>query len=271
MNWLHASWGLGLTIAPAIMTTIIVTHAMSWRVGYAMMIAVTLLLLVGILTYLRHWDGDTSDASGVVGMSRQRPHARMTDTIRQPVVVWSMLLFFVYGGVEIGTGQLANTILVESRHLDQETASLWISLYWGSFTVGRILTGFMAFRVDDRLILRVSVFLTLVGAILLVFRDIKILSLFGLVGIGFGLAAVFPILISQTPGRVGLLHSANTIGFQVGVTGFGAAILPGLFAWLTRYFGLEILSVGILLNSLLLALVYGWLASRYALKVSLAT
>jgi fucose permease len=138
MIWLHASWGLGLTIAPSLMTYIIITQQMSWRAGYGVMIGVMLLLLAAVLFYQRYWDMPMNGLDAAMEAQRLLQRAQMRETIQQPVVLWSALLFFIYGGVEIGTGQLANTLLVESRSIDQETASLWISLYWGCFTVGRI-------------------------------------------------------------------------------------------------------------------------------------
>ena len=58
-----------------------------------------------------------------------------------------MAFFFVYGGVELGTGQLANTLLIESRGTCRKvTASSWVSVYWASFTVGRITMGLLALR-----------------------------------------------------------------------------------------------------------------------------
>jgi fucose permease len=130
------------------------------------------------------------------------------------------------------------------------------------------LTGILALRVDDGILLRGSLVLILIGAGLLAIRDVQILSLFGLIGLGFGQAAIFPIFMSQTPRRVGLNHSSNAIGFQVGVAGFGAAILPGLFAWSTKFFGLEALSVGILLNSILLLLIIARVVRLYAVKAA---
>ncbi len=264
MNWLHASWGLGLTVAPAIVTMIIVTLNLGWQVAYVLASGLALILIVAILFNFRHWD--TADGQiGEMPEKRLEP-TRAGDTLKLPAVRWSLLLFFVYGGVEIGTGQLINTLLVEGREVSQEVASLWLSFYWGSFTVGRFLIGFVALRLSDQTILTGSTALALIGAILVIPPDLLTLNALGLILIGFGLAAIFPILIAQTPRRVGMAHSANTIGFQVGVAGFGAAILPGAFGLATESIGLEAIAIGICLNTILLMALNQWVAVRYPVQ-----
>lgn len=267
MNWLHASWGLGLTIAPAIITTILLTFNLSWRMGYILIALIFLPLALIVLLTLSQWNN--------LGLNEKNDKqkndfiaASMSETLRQPVVWWSVLLFFIYGGLEIGTGQLINTLFVDGRGISQEVSSLWISLYWGSFTVGRILIGFLALRLNEKLILNGSTTLAVIGAALLIVQNGEIFSVLGLVLIGFGLAAIFPILILQTPPRVGERHSANSIGFQVGITGLGGAILPGIFASSTELFGLEAISYCILLNAILFFVLYQWLALHYVVPIS---
>ncbi len=177
-----------------------------------------------------------------------------------------MLIFFLYGGIEIGTGQLANTLFVEGRQLSQNTAGLWLSLYWGSFTVGRIFLGWIALRMRDTTLLRSSMLLAVFGALLLTWNLTATMGLIGLTCIGLGLSGIFPTLISLTPHRVGRRFSIQTIGFQIGSAGLGASILPGLIGLLADNFSLEWIAIGILLNTILLVTIYeitrAWLVTR---------
>ena len=167
-----------------------------------------------------------------------------------------MLFFFVYGGIEIGTGQLANTLLTEARALPQEVASSWVSAYWGSFTIGRILMGLLAMRLGDRLLLRICFASSVLGAALLFLNPSEALSFAGMLGIGFGLAAMFPIFISQTYARVGVEHAANAIGFQVGCAGLGGAALSGLGGIFAEHVGAESISLFILIGAALALIIY---------------
>ena len=80
------------------------------------------------------------------------------------------------------------------------------------------------------------------------------------------MAAIFPILIAQTPQRVGRAHAANAIGFQVGFAGLGASILPGLFGLATEPFGLEAIGYGLVINAVVLLALERWVAARYSAR-----
>lgn len=249
MNWLHACWGIGLTIAPAFTTFVVLNLNQGWQLSYIIMGVVVLATGGIVLLTLPQWrinkakngETDTEEVGATIG-----------ETVRQPIVILSVMIFFVFGGAELGTGQLVNTLFVESRGIPQETSSAWVSAYWGSFTVGRILMGLLAMRISDKWLLYFSMITTVIGAALLMINLDDILSFIGLLLIGFGLAAIFPILTSQTPKRVGIRHAANTIGFQVGFAGLGGATLSGIAGVFAESYGVETISGFIFLNALLL-------------------
>ncbi len=253
MNWLHACWGIGLTIAPTVVTVSVLNLSQGWRLSYVISGLLVLGLGLMILLTLPRWSIKKT-ARGRIENEGGRTSIRLT--LRRPIVLMSVLLLFVYGGIEIGTGQLANTLFVEARGISQENSSAWVSAYWGSFTLGRMLMGLLALRIGDRWLLNASFGLAILGAALLFINISDIFSFVGLLGIGFGLAAIFPLLISQTPMRVGRDHAANTIGFQVGAAGLGGAVLSGAAGVFAENFGLEAISLFILLAALLAAILY---------------
>ena len=252
MNWLHACWGIGLTIAPAVVTYFVLEQGGGWQASY-ILAGVAVLLLGGvILLTLPLWQLRDLASPGRKNIQRQP----MGASLRRPIVLVSLLFFFVYGGIEIGTGQLANTLLTEARQLPQEVASSWVSAYWGSFTLGRILMGLLAMRLGDRLLLAICFACSLAGAALLFLNPSEGLSFVGMLGIGFGLAAIFPILISQTYERVGVEHAANAIGFQVGCAALGGAALSGLGGIFAEHVGAESISLFILIGAALSVIIY---------------
>ncbi|MCY4145425.1 MAG: MFS transporter [Chloroflexi bacterium] len=255
MNWLHACWGIGLTIAPAVVTFFVLDQGSGWQASYLVVGAAVLLLGGLILATLPLWQLRDSARPGGQTAKRQP----MSASLRRPIVLVGMLFFFVYGGIEIGAGQLANTLLTEARALPQEVASSWVSAYWGSFTVGRILMGLLAMRLGDRLLLTMCFACSVAGAALLFFNLNEALSFVGMLGIGFGLAAIFPILISQTYARVGGEHAANAIGFQVGFAGLGGATLSGLGGIFAEYVGAESISLFIFAGAALAVIIYAFM------------
>lgn len=270
MNWLHAAWGLGLTIAPFIMSFILIDLNRSWRTGYFLMAAVTFLFGLIILFNLKQWNITQTDEH-IDDEKLKIVRATASEALREPAVLWSILFFFLYGGVEIGAGQLVNTLFVEGRAINQETASLWLSMYWGSFTAGRILLGIVALRINDAALLAVSFFMMLIGAFLLTTNTFPMMNMLSLILLGSGLAGIFPTLISQTPARVGKRFSAQSIGFQVGFAGFGGAIIPGIIGYFAQQFSLEYIAYGVFAVALLVIPVYLILAKRYPAVKAITT
>lgn len=252
MNWLHASWGIGLTIAPHIVTYFVVDQGGGWQISYVLIGSAILLLGLVILLSLPVWQ--FKGARGEKEKSSRR--TAMSETLRQPIVLIGLVFFFLYGGVEIGMGQLANTLLIEARGLPQTIASGWVGAYWGSFTVGRIFMGLLAMRLGDRTLLNICFSSSVLGAMLLFANAHEVLSLTGLLGIGFGMSAIFPILILQTNRRVGRRHAANAIGFQVGCAGLGGAALTGLGGVFAEYVGPESISAFVFACAALMVLLY---------------
>ncbi|MCY4019934.1 MAG: MFS transporter [Chloroflexi bacterium] len=253
MNWLHACWGIGLTFAPALVTFLVLDLEAGWQLGYVIMGGVILLLGLSILITLPLWKLKKAKRSRSKEVDSKAP---LRETLQRPIVWISLLYFFLYGGIEIGTGQLANTLFVEARGIPQETSSAWVSAYWGSFTIGRMLMGLLALRLGDRTLLNISFALTVVGALLLFANVAEFSSFVGLLALGFGLAAQFPILILQTPSRVGAEHASNAIGFQVGCAGLGGATLSGVAGVFAENFAIELISVFIFLGALLSLVIY---------------
>ena len=267
MNWLHASWGIGLTIAPAVVTYFVLDQGGAWQTSYIVVAMIVLLLGLTILLTLPRWQIKTR-----IDKSKNEVHrAPMRESLQRPIVLFGLLFFFVYGGIEIGAGQLANTLLIEARNLPQEIASNWISAYWGSFTIGRILMGLLAIRLGDKTLLSISFISSVLGALLLFLNLNEALSFIGFLGVGFGLAAIFPILISQTTERVGPQHAANVIGFQVGCAGLGGAVLTGMGGIFAEYVGPESISLFVFVGALLAYAIYQlmirWEVRQLALSV----
>ena len=260
MQWLHASFGIGVTLGPIIMTTGI-NRFDSWRMGYAVVGTAQITLGLCFALTAKMWQrADEGEKSG--------DEQRLTDykttlgeTLRQPRVWLSLLLFFIYTGIELSLGHWAYTLLTESRGIAPAVAGLWAGSYWGTFTLGRILAGLYAQRLGSHTVLRISMFAALVGAVLLWWSPAQIVGLLGVAITGFAVAPIFPAMVSGTSQRVGVHHAANTIGMQIGAAGLGASLLPGLAGVLARRISLEVIPVYLVTLIVVLLLLYG-LATR---------
>ena len=70
------------------------------------------------------------------------------------------------------------------------------------------------------------------------------------------LGPIFPILITTTQERMGSQHAANAIGFQVAAATVGIGFLPGLLGWFGVNFGLESITVALLVLMVCMAIFY---------------
>lgn len=248
MQWLHASYGIGVTLGPIIMT-VGLNLFNKWRVGYAVVGAAQLVLAASFVLTLPMWQN--KDAHGRAAQpDAPAPERRLTDyktpmpeTLRQPAVWLSLLMFILYVGSEASLGSWTYSLLTESRAIAPQAAGLWAGSYWAMFTVGRIVAGLYAKRVGVHTLVRVSLLAAIAGCVLLWWNPFEVASLLGVAIVGLAIAPVFPAMVSGTSERVGARYAANTIGMQVGVGGIGAAAIPGLFGVLARRTSLEVIPV----------------------------
>ena len=241
LNWLHAFFGLGTTLGPLIVTSVL-GAGLAWRWSYAIVGAAQMCLAIAFFLTRRRW----VEVHEIAGEPRPKVTAAPAfDTLRLPIVWLGMLVFFLYTGVEIAAAQWSYSLLTLGRGVAETTAGLYVSLYWGSLMVGRVLFGIFADRVPLVGALRLCLAASVVGALLLWLDRTGVLSVLGLMMIGFFFAPVFASLISLTPRRVGQAHASSAIGFQIAAAGLGGAALTALVGLLARGFGLEVIGMAI--------------------------
>jgi fucose permease len=262
MQWLHASYGIGVTLGPIIMT-IALSTLNSWRAGYNTVGGFQLMLATCFALTLSMWMRHDGPAES------ERPK-RLTDyktplgeTMRQPRVWLSVLLFFIYTGSEVSLGAWAYTLLTEGRGVAPQEAGLLAGSYWATFTIGRMLAGLYARRVGVNILVQSSLTGALIGSALLWWNPAGWANLVAVGLIGFAIAPVFPGLVSGTSSRVGARFAANTIGMQMAAAGLGAAVVTSLVGVLARRISLEAIPVCLIVLFGLLSILY-WFSLRSA-------
>ena len=265
MNWLHACFGLGSTLGPAV-TTVILNLGLSWRWSYALAAVFYAIVVLGFAVTQKRWPNPQATAvetqAGSVAPSTIGPA-----TWRLPVVWLGVLVFFLLAGTEIAAGQWPYSLFTEVRSVAPNVAGLWMTVYWASLTVGRIAFGIAGDRLEVVSSLRVSMLAIICGAVLLWWNPSNTLSFLGLALMGFAFAPLFPLLQLVTPERVGTRHTANAIGFQAAAAGLGMGILPGFAGTLAERFGLEIIGPFILVGAVVMFAVHELIAARATRRV----
>jgi fucose permease len=259
MNWLHAAFGLGAVIGPVIMTAFI-SQGASWRWGYLITAGLMLVMALSVLFTRARWQSRKPQA--LVEAEIKPRDFNLVESLSQPLVWLGILVFFVYTGIEVTAPQWGYTLFTEGRGVNIETAGLLISIYWASFTIGRVFFGVIVHRIPLAATLRVCMLVVIAGSLLMWQNISSSASFLGLALMGFALAPVFPLLISDTPNRLGAGHANNAIGFQVSAASLGIAILPGVAGVLAVNISLEIIGPFLVVTSALMLVLYQLASTR---------
>ncbi len=246
MNWLHGSFGIGATIGPLVVTTIVIDLGIDWRWIYVLFAGSRLMMFLLFYFTRNEWRISEARANG-----GKLAYASIRQTMRLPII-WLMVgAWLMATGNELVAGQFANSFLIGARLIDPKTAGAWVSVYWASLTVSRFVAGFIVTRMSNGSFLRLNNISIMVGAALLWSNLNPLSSLLGLAIIGFAIGPFAPLMASDTPGRVGRAHTANAMGLQFTAASIGMAFLPWLAGVLAEAVGLEVIPQFIFLIALI--------------------
>ncbi|WP_372618463.1 MFS transporter [Falsiroseomonas sp.] len=213
LNWLHACWGIGATLGPALAAGLLAAGA-GWQAGYGAVALLLAPLALACLLTRRRWDGGAPPATTRVSA---------LSALRVPAVRLQMGVFFVYTGLEAGAGQWAATVLAARGASPAEGAAA-ATLFWAGLAAARIGLGFVVDRIGPDRLLRLAAPVAVLAAAAFA---LGLADRLALVLLAAALAPVYPTLMARTPARLGAPVAVHAIGFQVAAAMAGVAALPG--------------------------------------------
>jgi len=237
MQWLHASYGVGITAGPLIMTAAL-TNFQNWRLGYLLVGAVQIVLAITFWITLPIWQQNNN--ASAESPTEPLKEVNLGQTLKRRRVWLSMLLFFFYVGSEVTMGTWVYSLLTEGRGVDPQLAGYFAGSYWFTFTIGRILAGLVTRKINIQSLVKICIIAAILAGVILELNLSTWVNLAAVAVIGFAFAPVFPGLMSGTPLRVGQQHSNNTIGMQAAAGALGGTALTSLVGVLARVYGLEV-------------------------------
>jgi fucose permease len=233
MNWLHACWGVGASLAPAIVSAVLARGG-SWRSAYAAIGCIELTLVLSFVATRRFWSDD-------LPLTAAQATVAASETALGSRAYASVLMFFAYGGLEAGAGLWMASYLIETRGMSRALAGAAVAVYWGALCAGRFLIGARADAWGPSRVLAVSAWAAGGATIALAiphtptwFAELALASL------GVSLSPIYPLTMHDTPHRFGPQHGARLVGYQVAATALGVASLPWLIGVLSATFSLTI-------------------------------
>ena len=232
MSWLHACWGVGVTISPYIMGAALSAQK-GWQAGYHtvgwIQAGLTAVLFVTLPLWKRvQWPAGDEEVKPKLLSIRE--------AMKIPGVPFVMVAFFAFCALEHCAGLWASTYLVEYRGVDVETAARFAALFYTGLTVGRFLNGFTADRVGDKKMIRIGIAITTVGIIMIALPlQNNMPALIGLVITGLGNAPVYPCIIHSTPIDFGRENSQSLVGMQMASAYVGSTFMPPVFGLIAQH------------------------------------
>lgn len=248
MSWLHACWGVGVTISPYIMGAALSAQK-GWQAGYHTVGWIQAGLTAILFATLPLW----KRVQWPAGDEEVKPKLlSIREAMKIPGVPYVMVAFFAFCALEHCAGLWASTYLVEYRGVDVETAARFAALFYSGLTVGRFLNGFTADRVGDKKMIRIGIAITTAGIIMIALPlQNNIPALIGLVITGLGNAPVYPCIIHSTPIDFGRENSQSLVGMQMASAYVGSTFMPPVFGLIAQHISVGLYPAALLFFTVL--------------------
>lgn len=226
------------------------TTGASWPGAYRVIGVLQVVLTVILLLSLPLWRVRPADAQGTnggdgvddeetrtePGTAAPTPHLSVLQAVLIPGVVPLLVAFLCYCALEQTSMLWAATYLKTVRGVGAATAAAFGSSFILGLTTGRVLAGFVADRVGDRLLIRWGFAAFGIGMVVVALPvGATWPALAGFVLAGVGAAPVYPAIIHSTPGLFGAERSQAIVGIEMASAYLGTLLMPPLFGVLAGW------------------------------------
>lgn len=236
MSWLHCFWGVGVTISPLIMAQFLDGDGGNWRGGYRTIAIMQFCIALLVIFSLKKWKKQDKTADNIIEENTES-NKKSVNIFKIKGVITSILSQGLYCSMEFLIGTWGASYLVNSFAASPDVAARWVSLYYGGIMLGRLISGFISIKADDKTLIRGGIITAFVGMLILIL-PIGTASFVGLLLIGIGFGPIFPSILHSVPDRFGKEYSADITGFHMGgayAIGFAVQLAFGYIATATTF------------------------------------
>lgn len=246
MNFLHCFYGVGAVISPYIMA--LALKYARWNEGYSWTSYIQVFILFVCIISLPLWktngkeeEEDHSDSVGI------------KEALKVPAVIFTLIAFYAYCAGEATCFLWTPSYFADTKSgLSAETIASFGSLIFGGLMLGRLISGFISNKLGDRRLIRIGIFVELIG-IIMVFLPIDnyMVAAAGFVVIGTGMGPVYPAIQHMAPANFGKKYSAAVIGLQMAAAYVGSTFMPMIFGLLQQKIGIAIMPTYLLIFAII--------------------
>jgi fucose permease len=246
MSFLHAFYGIGVTIGPTIMAYTLSRN--SWRLGY--MIVGAILILIAFLMFLSFplWQKETKEKRSVT-----HAHVTLKGILKTKGAILSILIFLFYVHIESLAGVWVASYFFINKNVSYAVAALFTTSYFLALTIGRILSGLLSSRFKPQTLIIFGMIAIVLSSVLIMFEYPSLwiyASIVFLLGLGSG--PIYPnmMYLNNTYFEKHKLSKIISLQMVIGYMGFGLLTpLAGLFfdRISIRFFPLFLLIYGLVM------------------------
>lgn len=246
MNFLHCFYGVGAVISPNIMA--VALSKASWNEGYRWTAYIQIFVLLICIISLPLWKKNESDSN-----KQEEEVARIREALKRPGVVLTLIAFFAYCSGEATCFLWTSSYFAGVKEgLTDHLIASFGSLIFGGLMLGRLISGFVSNRLGDRMLIRIGIFVEVVGILLVMIPVASFIpAAIGFVIIGTGMGPVYPAIQHMAPTNFGERYSASVIGLQMASAYIGSTFMPMIFGNIQEKIGIGIMPFYLLIFAVL--------------------
>lgn len=246
MNFLHCFYGVGAVISPNIMA--VALSKASWNEGYRWTAYIQIFILLICIISLPLWKKNERDSN-----KQEEEVAGIREALKHPGVVLTLIAFFAYCSGEATCFLWTSSYFAGVKEgLTDHLIASFGSLIFGGLMLGRLISGFVSNRLGDRMLIRIGIFVEVVGILLVMIPVASFIpAAIGFVIIGTGMGPVYPAIQHMAPTNFGERYSAAVIGLQMASAYIGSTFMPMIFGNIQEKIGIGIMPFYLLIFAVL--------------------
>ena len=246
MNFLHCFYGVGAVISPNIMA--VALSKASWNEGYRWTAYIQIFILLICIISLPLWKKNERDSN-----KQEEEVAGIREALKRPSVVLTLIAFFAYCSGEATCFLWTSSYFAGVKEgLTDHLIASFGSLIFGGLMLGRLISGFVSNRLGDRMLIRIGIFVEVVGILLVMIPVASFIpAAIGFVIIGTGMGPVYPAIQHMAPTNFGERYSAAVIGLQMASAYIGSTFMPMIFGNIQEKIGIGIMPFYLLIFAVL--------------------
>ncbi len=201
MNLVHFCYGLGSALGQRV-SGVLIYRGVNWRTIYLWVAAAYVVILICFI-FLKIPEPQKH---------HEKERITMMQALSDKLVIFYIMALGFYMFAEVGTGNWFVNYMEKTYSFDKSASSLYLSIFYGIFTIGRLLGGFVVEKFGYINVVIKSLITALIIYTLGVIMGAKGVIVIGIAGLFFAIS--FPTIVS-TISKVFKKNSAYLTGVVV--------------------------------------------------------